>query len=587
MAPEWGVVQGCAFGSLSQKDQASPAASVVAGRCPLNLTRAVTRSGLRVSPIKNCRQVSMTALDELPFANVSTSLTLSIFCGLALLRILVGFQPHSGQDNYHGIHAAYGGDFEAQRHWMELTLHLPLGSWYWYDLPYWGLDYPPLTAYLSWVCGFLSDRLVGPETVALESSRGMEDSVHKAYMRGTVVVLDLAVYGTAAWFMTRPKGKFKHDKKSLWIFATVMAQPAIVLIDHGHFQYNTTALGLSLWAFYFITKPEMWCCVVGSIFFCLALSFKQMTLYYAPVVGCYLLGRCLAARWRQRAVHRIAILGATVILCFVLLWMPFVVYGPADTSYQQRLVHVLRRIFPLQRGLFEGKVANIWCTLSVRPFRIRQRIPEELQPLAAFFMTALLIMPSCYRVFRVGQSSVVSAPISSHRIALLWGATNCALGFFLASFQVHEKSILLALAPATFLLLEDATFVEWFSVVTTWTLWPLLVIDRLQVAYVCSILIFVAMTQIRTELAERKAPSTNIGILEQYSLFRWIPSLAYVLMGALHVAEVIMSAPAALPDLFPVLWSIVGCAFCCMAYAISCWHLFFDEVVYQLKEKSL
>lgn len=45
------------------------------------------------------------------------------------------------------------GDFEAQRHWMELTIHLPITQWYFYDLQYWGLDYPPLTAYHSWLLG--------------------------------------------------------------------------------------------------------------------------------------------------------------------------------------------------------------------------------------------------------------------------------------------------------------------------------------------------------------------------------------------------------------------------------------------------
>jgi alpha-1,3-glucosyltransferase len=45
------------------------------------------------------------------------------------------------------------GDYEAQRHWMELTVHLPVKEWYTYDLQYWGLDYPPLTAYFSWLCG--------------------------------------------------------------------------------------------------------------------------------------------------------------------------------------------------------------------------------------------------------------------------------------------------------------------------------------------------------------------------------------------------------------------------------------------------
>jgi ALG6, ALG8 glycosyltransferase family len=47
------------------------------------------------------------------------------------------------------------GDYEAQRHWMELTIHLPPREWYKYDLLYWGLDYPPLTAYVSWLCGFM------------------------------------------------------------------------------------------------------------------------------------------------------------------------------------------------------------------------------------------------------------------------------------------------------------------------------------------------------------------------------------------------------------------------------------------------
>ena len=47
------------------------------------------------------------------------------------------------------------GDYEAQRHWMELTIHLPTREWYRYDLQYWGLDYPPLTAYVSWACGIV------------------------------------------------------------------------------------------------------------------------------------------------------------------------------------------------------------------------------------------------------------------------------------------------------------------------------------------------------------------------------------------------------------------------------------------------
>lgn len=52
------------------------------------------------------------------------------------------------------------GDYEAQRHWMEITLHLPASEWYHHlppanDLQYWGLDYPPLTAHISYIFGIM------------------------------------------------------------------------------------------------------------------------------------------------------------------------------------------------------------------------------------------------------------------------------------------------------------------------------------------------------------------------------------------------------------------------------------------------
>lgn len=51
------------------------------------------------------------------------------------------------------------GDFEAQRHWMEITTHLPMSEWYFHDLQWWGLDYPPLTAYHSWILGKVLETL--------------------------------------------------------------------------------------------------------------------------------------------------------------------------------------------------------------------------------------------------------------------------------------------------------------------------------------------------------------------------------------------------------------------------------------------
>lgn len=71
-----------------------------------------------------------------------------------IFRLLVALHSYSGE----GVAPIYG-DFEAQRHWMEITINLPLRDWYRNtganDLKYWGLDYPPLSAYWAYLTGYM------------------------------------------------------------------------------------------------------------------------------------------------------------------------------------------------------------------------------------------------------------------------------------------------------------------------------------------------------------------------------------------------------------------------------------------------
>ena len=89
-----------------------------------------------------------------------------------LVRVAVSVHPYSGAGN-----PPKYGDFEAQRHWMEITTNIPIKEWYanttYNDLSYWGLDYPPLTAYQSYVHGLFL-RFFHPESVAIFTSRGHE-----------------------------------------------------------------------------------------------------------------------------------------------------------------------------------------------------------------------------------------------------------------------------------------------------------------------------------------------------------------------------------------------------------------------------
>lgn len=97
-------------------------------------------------------------------------LSISLFA--LLIRVAVSLHPYSGAGN-----SPKYGDYEAQRHWMEITINLPAKDWYrnstTNDLNYWGLDYPPLTAYQSFVHGLLL-KLFVPDSVSLFTSRGYE-----------------------------------------------------------------------------------------------------------------------------------------------------------------------------------------------------------------------------------------------------------------------------------------------------------------------------------------------------------------------------------------------------------------------------
>jgi alpha-1,3-glucosyltransferase len=75
----------------------------------------------------------------------------------SLIRFLIGYWGYSGFNT-----PPLFGDFEAQRHWLEITINLSIGDWYRQsklnDLSYWGLDYPPLTAYVSFSFGNSSNQ---------------------------------------------------------------------------------------------------------------------------------------------------------------------------------------------------------------------------------------------------------------------------------------------------------------------------------------------------------------------------------------------------------------------------------------------
>lgn len=280
-------------------------------------------------------------------------------------------------------------------------------------------------------------------------------------MRSTVLISDALIYIPAMiwfWFETfkvyKCSSPSRHSDRLISISVTsALLYPGLILIDHGHFHYNCISLGLTLIAIIFILKHRE---LLASIFFVLSLNYKQMSLYHSMPFFFYILAQvCRKGSLFQCAKHLLTV-GLTVVITFSICWLPFL------TSIENTS-NVVKRLFPVDRGLYEDKVANFWFAVDV-VFKLRRYMNPSSLVLLSAISTLSSTIPSCLYL-------LVFPSIESFKYNLVISS----LGFFLFSFQVHEKSILLVSLPV--LLLQDrhplATF--WFCVISTFrSLFPFL-----------------------------------------------------------------------------------------------------------------
>ena len=313
---------------------------------------------------------------------------------------------------------------------MEITTNLPIGDWYRNtssnDLLYWGLDYPPLTAYHSYLCGFLGN-IFDPTIFELNTSRGYESVGEKHFMRCTVQCSDLVVLVPSILLLVHKLLNLESNMIShVLVLLFCFLQPGLLLIDHGHFQYNGVCIGLALLASYSISEGRD---VIGSILFCLSLNFKQMSLYYALIFFFCLLRKCFDSYDKlSLQILQVAKLGSAVIGTFAVLWLPFCIWRNENETCISSLLHVLQRQFPFTRGIFEDKVSNIWYSVSVVT-DIRQILTTNQLVLCSLLLTLTLSLPVCVDLLR--------NKFSLRRFLL--ALTNGSLAFFLASYQVRSS----------------------------------------------------------------------------------------------------------------------------------------------------
>ncbi len=408
-------------------------------------------------------------------------------------------------------------------------------------------------------------------------------------MRATVLVSEYLIYVPAIVIFLRRFSRI--EAVNIWessiALVALLMQPGTILIDHGHFQYNTVMLGFAVATMSsMVAGRPMW----GCVFFVGALGFKQMALFYAPAVFAYLLGICLFPRVNIIRFFGVAL---TTVAAFAVLYLPFllgVVYETykgmpsnklplpplmeslpirwdMDAWYYPvvlQLSQSIHRIFPFSRGLFEDKVANIWCTIHT--FHKLHRYPIQSLQRLALLATSAAILPPCLIIFLKPKK---------HLLPLAFAAVSW--GFFLCSYQVHEKNVLLPLLPMTLLLggkegLLPSTkaWVGFANMLGVWTMFPLLKRDELRIPYFVISLLWAYLVGLPPVSFSAYHDSGRNGL---NVISKVLHLNVYVAMIGWHVAEAFFQPPEGKPDLWVVANAIVGTGGFGLCYLWCLWRL--------------
>uniref|UniRef100_A0A2P2JNP7 Alpha-1,3-glucosyltransferase n=1 Tax=Rhizophora mucronata TaxID=61149 RepID=A0A2P2JNP7_RHIMU len=232
-----------------------------------------------------------------------------------------------------------------------------------------------------------------------------------------------------------------------------------ILMHNGLFQYNCISLGLTLGAVVAVLSHKD---LIASVLFCLSLNHKQMSAYFAPAFFSHLLGKCLR---RNNPVLEVLKLGLVVLGTFAIVWWPYI-------HSKDAIFEVLLRLAPFERGIYEDYVANFWCTTSIL-IKWKRLFTAQSLKFLSLVATVLACLPSM--VQQIWAPSIKG---------FLYGLLNSSFSFFLFSFQVHEKSILLPLLPATLLATELRSPFKLLMHYALFSMLPLLCRDKLIVPYV-------------------------------------------------------------------------------------------------------
>lgn len=454
-----------------------------------------------------------------------------------MLKAFVGLYGYSGEH----VPPKYG-DYEAQRHWMELTSNLRVTEWYTESLnnptDYWPIDYPPISAYHSYLCSFIFKWLL-PESIALRSSYGYESPMHKILMRLVVIISDVLVFHIGIHLLLKKlylSSKKREYGKYYLLSFVILISPFLTIIDHGHYQFNCVMHGLYIIAVFFLFDRQF---IFAIIFFAMCVNFKQMGMYYSIPFPLFVL-KDLIYDWKSYKyfIGKLILYAISTGICFLIIWNPWIISGTTKD--------VFARIFPVWRGIFEDKVATFWCTLNI-VIKLNKFNQSTLIK-CSFALTSISTLPSIWSMLTHYKASKKITKMTFFIISL---------GFYLFSFHVHEKTIIVPFLAYSLCYFDMKEILPSFILIGMFSMYPMLTRENQVLTYFCLTIIGYLYSKTINEMIDVNE-ANNINATEikdsiKKRIFRYIEYIAIAFILLYHLLEKTIPPPNHYPWFYPMI----------------------------------
>jgi len=387
----------------------------------------------------------------------------------------------------------YSTDFDVHRNWLAITHTLPIAQWYTEATSEWTLDYPPLFAWFEWL---LSCPAAAVDAQMLEiSAEPYSNPVVVLFQRGTVIAADtLLCFALWRYFEGGSSSEKQLTFRGSMACALLFLHPALLLVDHIHFQYNGFLFGVMV--------LSLWCHANGShlaggALFAVLINMKHMFVVAGPAYFIFiLLHHCAGVSGESGGQHfgaalsqnsfwtRLVKMGGTVVAICGISLGPFVLCGAVPA--------LLSRLFPVGRGLCHAYwAANVWAVANVVD-KVACKLTPGCDSTTAQLTSGLVgseehqqfamlpaVGPSVCLLLSVAGMipalcSLAARPSFNRFLQTIVVST---LSAFMFGYHVHEKHILSSLIPLGLLIRCGKAHAALFfnlSVVSCVSLFPLL-----------------------------------------------------------------------------------------------------------------